>query len=194
MSMLKKIVTVVLIMAVLFSPSFVDTNPLLITAEAHQGRTDSSGGHRDTKNKSGLGSYHYHCGGNPAHLHTDGVCPYNNSSSDTASGTKTQSGSGTSNQTTAQSSVPDNISLVFNATYYADNNSDMKQAYGTDSTSLLDHFLSTGMKEGRIACSTFNVHVYKDNNADLKAAYGDDLASYYTHFMNSGHSENRVAY
>lgn len=47
-----------------------------IVAEAHSGRTDASGGHRDNKNKSGLGSYHYHCGGHPAHLHTGGVCPY----------------------------------------------------------------------------------------------------------------------
>lgn len=43
---------------------------------AHSGRTDSSGGHHDYKNKSGLGSYHYHCGGYPAHLHSNGVCPY----------------------------------------------------------------------------------------------------------------------
>lgn len=43
---------------------------------AHQGKTDANGGHKDSKNVSGLGSYHYHCGGNPAHLHTNGVCPY----------------------------------------------------------------------------------------------------------------------
>lgn len=42
---------------------------------AHPGRTDSSGGHHDYKNKSGLGSYHYHHGMGP-HLHPDGVCPY----------------------------------------------------------------------------------------------------------------------
>lgn len=47
---------------------------------AHSGRTDSNGGHRDNKNKSGLGSYHYHCGGHPAHLHANGVCPYSNNS------------------------------------------------------------------------------------------------------------------
>ena len=47
-----------------------------ITAFAHSGKTDSNGGHKDNKNKSGLGSYHYHCGGYPAHLHTDGYCPY----------------------------------------------------------------------------------------------------------------------
>lgn len=44
---------------------------------AHSGRTDSNGGHRDNNNVSGLGSYHYHCGGHPAHLHNGGVCPYN---------------------------------------------------------------------------------------------------------------------
>lgn len=47
-----------------------------ITSYAHSGRTDGSGGHRDNKNKSGLGSYHYHCGGHPAHLHDGGYCPY----------------------------------------------------------------------------------------------------------------------
>lgn len=50
-------------------------------AFAHKGRTDSSGGHRDNKNVSGLGYYHYHCGGHPAHLHANGVCPYGNNSS-----------------------------------------------------------------------------------------------------------------
>ena len=43
---------------------------LSLSAFAHGGRTDSSGGHKDNKNKSGLGGYHYHCGGYPAHLHT----------------------------------------------------------------------------------------------------------------------------
>lgn len=43
---------------------------------AHSGRTDSRGGHKDNKNASGLGSYHYHCGGYPAHLHDGGYCPY----------------------------------------------------------------------------------------------------------------------
>ncbi len=54
------------------------------TALAHSGRTDASGGHRDKKNVSGLGSYHYHHG-NEAHLHPDGVCPYNGGGS-TSSG------------------------------------------------------------------------------------------------------------
>lgn len=59
------------------TPAFTGiSGNLIIEAEAHQGRTDANGGHHDYKNKSGLGSYHYHCGGNPAHLHPNGVCPY----------------------------------------------------------------------------------------------------------------------
>lgn len=68
-----------------------------INAYAHSGRTDSSGGHKDNKNKSGLGSYHYHCGGHPAHLHTNGVCPYASSSSSKSS---TSSSSSSSTKTT----------------------------------------------------------------------------------------------
>ena len=43
---------------------------------AQGGRTDKYGGHRDKRNMSGLGYYHFHCGGHPAHLHNDNVCPY----------------------------------------------------------------------------------------------------------------------
>ena len=73
---------------------------------AHSGRTDSNGGHKDNKNKSGLGSYHYHCGGNPAHLHPNGICPYSSSSSasksSTTSGSSTQSKSGSSSGSSTQ--------------------------------------------------------------------------------------------
>lgn len=55
-----------------------------ITSFAHSGRTDSSGGHHDYKNKSGLGSYHYHHGLGP-HLHPGGVCPYGGSSTNKSS-------------------------------------------------------------------------------------------------------------
>ena len=47
---------------------------LTVPVFAHPGGTDSSGGHYDRSD----GSYHYHHG-QPAHLHTDGICPYENS-------------------------------------------------------------------------------------------------------------------
>lgn len=72
-------------------------------AFAHGGRTDSSGGHRDNKNASGLGSYHYHCGGHPAHLHNGGVCPYSGTSS--SSGGSSSSSSNSNSNTSSQESV-----------------------------------------------------------------------------------------
>ena len=69
MEMKKKIVALLMMLSLLCAPAY-----------AHSGRTDANGGHHDYKNVSGLGSYHYHHG-YPAHLHPDGVCPYDTESS-----------------------------------------------------------------------------------------------------------------
>ena len=95
-------IKVVSILLIILSIISIGTN-----LYAHSGRTDSNGGHKDNKNKSGLGSYHYHCGGNPAHLHPNGVCPYSSSSSasksSTTSGSSTQSKSSSSSGNSTQS-------------------------------------------------------------------------------------------
>lgn len=65
--MSKKILFILFIFLICFSS---------ISIEAHPGKTDSSGGHYDYNNTSGLGDYHYHHGYSP-HLHKNGVCPYN---------------------------------------------------------------------------------------------------------------------
>ena len=70
----KKILTWLLCVGLLLCPNL---------SSAHSGRTDSSGGHHDYNNKSGLGSYHYHHGMGP-HLHKNGVCPYSSTSSKTS--------------------------------------------------------------------------------------------------------------
>ena len=70
---------------------------------SHSGKTDSNGGHKDNQNKSGLGSYHYHCGGHPAHLHPNGVCPYASSTSSNKSSTSSSSSSSKSNNTSTES-------------------------------------------------------------------------------------------
>lgn len=169
--------------------TFMDS-PYAIVAEAHSGRTDSNGGHRDNKNRSGLGSYHYHCGGHPAHLHPHGVCPYSSTASSAADSSAQQSSAGTSHAP----AVPDNISFVFDPEYYADHNEDLYEAFGHDKDQLLNHFLTYGMKEGRTASESFNVTVYKENNPDLVNAYGDDMTAYYSHYMDCGHNEGRICH
>lgn len=85
-----------------------------IISSAHSGRTDSNGGHKDNKNKSGLGSYHYHCGGHPAHLHTNGVCPYASSKGSSSSTSSNTSNSSNSKSTTTKTPVatPATISVT----------------------------------------------------------------------------------
>lgn len=51
--------------------SIITILSLTVLCFAHSGRTDSSGGHRD----SSTGEYHYHHG-YPAHQHPNGKCPY----------------------------------------------------------------------------------------------------------------------
>lgn len=60
----KTLISVIVVLGMTFS-----------LASAHSGRTDSQGGHKDNKNASGLGSYHFHHGMGP-HLHPNGICPY----------------------------------------------------------------------------------------------------------------------
>lgn len=86
-----------------------------INTYAHSGRTDASGGHKDNKNKSGLGSYHYHCGGHPAHLHTNGVCPYSSTKKSTSSSSsKTKTTTKSTTQTTVQNTTkaPTNVPVT----------------------------------------------------------------------------------
>ena len=69
----RKVMEVKRLVATLFCVAFLFG--LLTPSFAHSGGTDAYGGHRDNKNASGLGYYHYHHGYS-AHLHPNGLCPY----------------------------------------------------------------------------------------------------------------------
>lgn len=104
---IKKILSVFIIVIGILS--------IQISVYSHSGRTDANGGHRDNKNKSGLGSYHYHCGGHPAHLHTNGVCPYSSSGKSSTSGSdsgSSSSSSSSSSVTKTTTSIPTSITVT----------------------------------------------------------------------------------
>ena len=84
---------------------FLGIISMVTSVHAHSGKTDSNGGHRDNKNKSGLGSYHYHCGGHPAHLHTNGVCPYSSGLKLNKSGMSSSSSSNTNTKSTVPTAI-----------------------------------------------------------------------------------------
>ena len=94
---IKKIVSALIIILIVLS--------MQISVYSHSGRTDANGGHKDNQNKSGLGSYHYHCGGHPAHLHPNGVCPYSSSGKSSTSSTGSGTSSGSSSSSSSSSST-----------------------------------------------------------------------------------------
>ncbi|NLL76173.1 MAG: VanW family protein [Clostridiales bacterium] len=85
-------------------------------------------------------------------------------------------------------------SSVFDAEYYYNTYSDVQTAIGHDADKLLQHFISAGMKEGRVGKADFNVRAYMKNNLDLLPVLGfDDLRAYYYHYIQSGKAEGRIA-
>ncbi len=96
-------------------------------------------------------------------------------------------------QAKAAVSIPSNLkSVVFDATYYANKYGDLKAAFGTNATSLYNHFVNNGIKEGRQASPMFSVDYYLTKNGDLKAAFGSNRESAMNHFLSHGINESRV--
>lgn len=84
-------------------------------------------------------------------------------------------------------------SAVYNYKDYVAYNADLVAVYGENLWKLLQHFINSGMKEGRQGSSEFNLAAYKANNPDLVALFGDDNAKYYEHYMAGGKAEGRIA-
>ena len=84
-------------------------------------------------------------------------------------------------------------SLVFDPVYYASKYSDLKKAFGSNSTALFNHFKVYGVKEGRQGSANFNVIAYKNRYTDLQKAFGNNLPAYYEHYVKNGYKEGRSA-
>ena len=81
---------------------------------------------------------------------------------------------------------------IFDAKYYADNNADLKAAYGYDEEKLYEHFVNFGLKEDRKLSPILNVVEYRKAYKDLDAAFGDNWDAYVQHFLEVGAREKRT--
>ncbi|MBR0163722.1 MAG: SGNH/GDSL hydrolase family protein [Lachnospiraceae bacterium] len=79
---------------------------------------------------------------------------------------------------------------IFDAAYYADRYTDLREAFGDDGTALWQHFVTNGRAEGRY-CLPFDYRFYADRYADLKEAFGYDEAALWQHYLNHGMREDR---
>lgn len=82
---------------------------------------------------------------------------------------------------------------VYNYADYLKYNPDLAAQFGTDQKRLFEHFMASGMAEGRRASAGFDLETYKTQNPDLAAQFGADNAKYYQHYIQNGQREGRAA-
>ena len=197
MKILKRMVVV---MALCFTVSMAVPADFLnttLTVEAHHARGGCHGGYRDDRYVSGSGYYYYHCGGFPEHLHENGICPY----AGMTDGNTVQNG--TDVQIPADTAAPADLPVVitdtsydnvaFNASYYASRHADVYRMCGDNAGALYEHFITSGIAEGRESSPQFSIAAYRENNPDLVSVFGDDLVGCYGHYITCGACENRAA-
>ena len=96
-------------------------------------------------------------------------------------------------QVAQQKLNPTVIAKVFDAKYYAQAYPDVVAVLGSDPAVLLNHYMTSGIYEGRDASASFNYSVYAVSNPDLLAAYGTNIEAFVLHFATFGKNENRTA-
>ena len=98
----------------------------------------------------------------------------------------------------------------FDSVRYANENPDLKAAFGYDHYALWNHYMTYGAGERRavytknnaqgylpsaaLSSETFDSTRYANEYADLKAAYGYNHAALWNHYIAFGRTENRKAY
>ena len=84
-------------------------------------------------------------------------------------------------------------SPVFHASYYLDNNEDVKAIADDDYTKAVEHFLTKGIFENRRTSPHFDVSFYYNSNKDLQQNIGRDYPALYNHFLLHGRHEDRIS-
>lgn len=87
----------------------------------------------------------------------------------------------------------DDYRKVFDADYYYDNNPDLQEVIGKDPEALFQHFVNSGIKEGRSGNEEFNLKAYVFYNQDLLNVFKRDWQAYCRHYVTVGKSEGRIS-
>ena len=83
---------------------------------------------------------------------------------------------------------------VFDAQYYSETYSDLKDTFGTNQTVLYKHYKIFGKKEGRTSTALIDVQKYRAAYPDLDVAFGDNWDAYVNHYIKYGFSEGRNSF
>lgn len=75
---------------------------------------------------------------------------------------------------------------IFDAEYYAEQNPDVKEAIGDDAKALYQHYVTSGLAEGRNGSPVLDVAEYRASYSDLEKAFGDNWEAYVDHYFANG--------
>jgi hypothetical protein len=82
----------------------------------------------------------------------------------------------------------------FDVVFYLSSFPDVQAAFGDNFAAIRNHFLNTGLREGRRGSGHFDAIYYLATNPDLAAAFGaDNYRAAYDHWLGSGIAEGRRA-
>jgi len=86
-----------------------------------------------------------------------------------------------------------NISFIsfFDSNLYNSLYDDLKKAFNGDKNKLYNHYISFGIKEGRICSYIYDPFYYQNCNEDLKRSFNGDMESLFNHYINYGIKEGR---
>lgn len=80
--------------------------------------------------------------------------------------------------------------ITFNYKFYADLYDDLRRTYNYNENLLYKHWITYGIKEGRIASPAYCAPFYLKNNSDIAAAYGStNYEKAYFHYTTYGYKE-----
>lgn len=89
--------------------------------------------------------------------------------------------------------TPEQInSLVLNVEAYKQAYPDLAAAFGNNTQSYIDHYLTQGIYEGRTKGALFDPLTYAEAYDDIKNIYGYDINALVRHYVNYGAAENRT--
>lgn len=81
--------------------------------------------------------------------------------------------------------------LVFDLLFYISMNPDVAKFYGDDHEAIKQHWVNSGIYEGRIASPIFNVHYYMNTYSDIADYFGTDYEGATRHWLLNGLKEGR---
>lgn len=85
--------------------------------------------------------------------------------------------------------------VIFEATYYADQNPGVREQLGYDEAKLINHWARFGLKEGRRSSPVFDVQYYLKLNPDIANAVGkNNYAKAADHWYKNGRKEGRPSH